>query len=135
MDTWRVNESPQEARENFASRLKPWVRFRPRMIFFSFFFQKIKRKLSPPPPLRPRSKLRPHRDTWRVNESPREARENFASRLKPWVRFRPRMIFFFFFSKNEEEAIPPPLRPRSKLESWGTNNIYYIGIPIQQVKK
>ena len=52
--------------------------------------------------------LRSHRDTWRVNESPREAREKFASRLKPWVRFRPRMIFFFF-SKNEEEATPPRL--------------------------
>ena len=50
------------------------------------------------------------RDTWRVNESPREAREHFASRLKGWVRFRPRMFFFVFFcfSKNEEEAIPPP---------------------------
>ena len=56
--------------------------------------------------------LRFDRDTWRVNESPREAREHFASRLKAWVRFRPRMFFFFFFffffSKNEEEAIPPP---------------------------
>ena len=54
--------------------------------------------------------LRFHRDTWRVNESPREAREHFASRLKAWVRFRPRMFFFVFFcfSKNEEEAIPPP---------------------------
>ena len=30
---------------------------------------------------------------------------------------------------------PSPLRPRSKLGSWGTNKIYYIGIPIQQVKK
>ena len=77
--------------------------------------------------------LRSDRDTWRVNESPREARESFASRLKPWVRFRPRM-FFFFFSKNEEEAILPPLRPSSKLGSWGTNKTYYIGIPIQQVK-
>ena len=28
---------------------------------------------------------------------------------------------------------PPPLRPRSKLGSWGTNKIYYIGIPIQKV--
>ena len=74
--------------------------------------------------------LRSHRDTWRVNDSPREALENFASRLKPWVRFRPRMIFFFF-QKNEEEAIPPPFRPSSKLGSWGTNKIYYIGIPIK----
>ena len=51
-DTWRVNESPREAHEHFASRLKGWVRFRPRMFFFrfSFFFlQKMKRKLSPPP--------------------------------------------------------------------------------------
>ena len=54
--------------------------------------------------------LRFHRDTWRVNESPREAREHFASRLKAWVRFRSGMFFFVFFcfSKNEEEAIPPP---------------------------
>ena len=54
--------------------------------------------------------LRFHRDTWRVNESPLEAREHFACRMKAWVRFRPRMFFFFFFclSKNEEEAIPPP---------------------------
>ena len=53
--------------------------------------------------------LRFDRDTWRVNESSREAREHFASRLKAWVRFRPRIFFFFFFfSKNEEEAIPPP---------------------------
>ena len=46
--------------------------------------------------------LRSDRDTWRVNESPREAREHFASRLKAWVRFRPRMFFFVFFcfSKN-----------------------------------
>ena len=52
--------------------------------------------------------LRFDRDTWRVNESPREAREHFASRLKAWVRFRPRMFFFvfrFFFSKNEEEVL------------------------------
>ena len=40
--------------------------------------------------------LRVDRDTWRVNESPREAREHFASRVKGWVRFRPRMIFFVF---------------------------------------
>ena len=70
------------------------------------------------------------RDTCRVNESPREAREHFASRLKAWVRFRPRMFFFVFcfFSKNEEEAIPPP--PTNKIL-----RVYYIGIPIQQVKK
>ena len=47
-DTWRVNESPREAREHFASRLKAWVRFRPRMFFFVFcFFQKMKRKNTP----------------------------------------------------------------------------------------
>ena len=75
--------------------------------------------------------LRFHRDTWRVNESPREAREHFASRLKAWVRFRPRMFLFFFvfFSKNEEEAIPPP-PPTNKIL-----RVYYIVIPIQQVKK
>ena len=43
--------------------------------------------------------LRSHRDTWRVNESPREARENFASRLKPWVRFGPRLFFVLIFKK------------------------------------
>ena len=49
-DTWRVDESPREAREHFASRLKAWVRFRPRMFFcFFLFFQKMKRKLSLPP--------------------------------------------------------------------------------------
>ena len=47
-DTWRVNESPREARGHFASRLKAWVRFRPRMFFcFCFFFQKMKRKNTP----------------------------------------------------------------------------------------
>ena len=73
--------------------------------------------------------LRFHRDTWRVNESPREAREHFASRLKAWVRFRPRMFFLVFlvFKKMKRKLSPPP-----------TNKIlrvYYIGIPIQQVKK
>ena len=49
-DTCRVNESPREAREHFASRLKGWLRFRPRMLIsFFFVFKKIKRKLSPPP--------------------------------------------------------------------------------------
>ena len=71
--------------------------------------------------------LRFHRDTWRVNEPPREAREHFASRLKAWVRFRPRMFFLFLFF-NEEEAIPSP--PTNKIL-----RVYYIGIPIQQVKK
>ena len=73
--------------------------------------------------------LRFDRDTWRVNESPREAREHFASRLKGWVQFRPRMFFFVFFvfKKMKRKLSPPP-----------TNKIlrvYYIGIPIQQVKK
>ena len=67
--------------------------------------------------------LRFHRGTWRVNESPREAREHFASRLKAWVRFRPRMFFFVFvFQKMKRKLSPPP-----------TNKIlrvYYIGIPI-----
>ena len=64
------------------------------------------------------------RDTCRMNESPREAREHFASILKRWVRFRPRMFFFFvFFSKNEEGAIPPPppLRRASRLRGVKIN--------------
>ena len=55
--------------------------------------------------------LRFHRDTWRVNESPREAREHFASRLKAWVRFRPRMFFvclFFVFQKMKRKNTPRP---------------------------
>ena len=75
--------------------------------------------------------LRFHRDTWRVNESPREARENRASRLKAWVRFRPRMFFFcffFVFQKMKRKLSPPP--PTNKIL-----RVYYIGIPIQQVKK
>ena len=40
--------------------------------------------------------LRTHRDTSRVNESPREAREHFASRLKGWVRFLTKFVFFCF---------------------------------------
>ena len=54
--------------------------------------------------------LRFHRDTWRVNESPREAREHFASRLKAWVRFRPRMffLFFFVFKKIKRKNTPRP---------------------------
>ena len=51
--------------------------------------------------------LRFHRDTWRVNESPREAREHFANRLKAWVRFRPRM-FFFVFKKIKRKNTPRP---------------------------
>ena len=45
--------------------------------------------------------LRTHRDTSRVNESPREAREHFASRLKGWVRFFTLLnLFFLGFSKS-----------------------------------
>ena len=51
--------------------------------------------------------LRFHRDTRRVNESSREAREHFASRLKAWVRFRPRM-FFFVFKKMKRKNTPRP---------------------------
>ena len=51
--------------------------------------------------------LRFHRDTWRVNRSPREARDHFVSRLKAWVRFRPRM-FFFVFKKIKRKLSPPP---------------------------
>ena len=36
--------------------------------------------------------LRTHRDTWRVNESPREAREHFEG----WVRFLTLLNLFFF---------------------------------------
>ena len=74
--------------------------------------------------------LRFDRHTWRVNESPREAREHFASRLKAWVRFRPRMFFsfFFVFQKMKRKLSPPP--PTNKIL-----RVYYIGIPIQQVKK
>ena len=43
--------------------------------------------------------LRTHRDTSRVNESPREAREHFASRLKGWVRFLTLLNLFFLFFK------------------------------------
>ena len=50
--------------------------------------------------------LRFHRDTWRVNESPREAREHFASRLKVWVRFRPRMFFLFLRTHLDLLSIP-----------------------------
>ena len=56
--------------------------------------------------------LRFHRDTWRVNESPREAREHFASRLKAWVRFRSRMFFFNLFF-----VFPLPLRNPRFLEA------------------
>ena len=68
------------------------------------------------------------RDTCRVNESPREEREHFASRLKGWVRFRPRMFFFFFFvSQQMKRKLSPP--PTNKIL-----RVYYIGIPIQQVE-
>ena len=58
-----------------------------------------------------KSWLRFHRDTWRVNESPQEARKHFASRLKAWVRFRPRMFFLVFcfcFSKMKRKNTPRP---------------------------
>ena len=63
--------------------------------------------------------LRFHRDTWRVNESPREAREHFASRLKGWVRFRPRM-FFFVFQKMKRKNTPRPSKHPPVMEE---NNI------------
>ena len=64
------------------------------------------------------------RDTCRVNESPREAREHFASRYCfKKNEFRITVVVVFFL--NEEEAIPPPPLLR----------VYYIGIPMQRVKK
>ena len=41
------------------------------------------------------------RDTCRVNESPREAREHFANRLKGWVRFLTLLNLFFFVFQNQ----------------------------------
>ena len=67
------------------------------------------------------------RDTWRVNESPREARELFASRLKGWVRFRPRMFCFVLFctgtgeyyfpcsADHEQDWQPYPVDPYSAI--------------------
>ena len=53
--------------------------------------------------------LRFHRDTWRVNESPREASEHFAIRLKSWVRFRPRIyIYIYLFFKMKRKNTPRP---------------------------
>ena len=55
------------------------------------------------------------RDTCRVNESPREAREHFASRLKGWVRFLTLLNLFFLFFKvrvykrNNEQLIDASL--------------------------
>ena len=43
--------------------------------------------------------LRFHRDTWRVNESPREARDHFASRLT---------FVFFVFQKMKRKNTPRP---------------------------
>ena len=51
--------------------------------------------------------LRFDRDTWRVNESPREAREHFASRLKGFRITVVVVVVLFLFFLNEEEAIPP----------------------------
>ena len=63
------------------------------------------------------------RDTCRVNESPREAREHFASRLKGWVRFRPRMFFLVFcFCFKKNESPPSPLRRASRLKAWENQN-------------
>ena len=48
------------------------------------------------------------RDTCRVNESPREARELFASRLKGWVRFLTLLNLFFkirVYKRNSEQFI------------------------------
>ena len=66
--------------------------------------------------------LRFHRDTWRVNESPREACEHSASRLKAWVRFRPRMFFFVFFvlKKMKRKNTPRPSKHPPVMEE---NNI------------
>ena len=74
--------------------------------------------------------LRFHRHTWRVNESPREARKHFASRLKGWVRLRPRMFFFvlFFVFKKMKRKLSPP-------DKQNTPGILYRNIPIQEVKK
>ena len=70
--------------------------------------------------------LRSHRDTWRVNESLREARENFASKLKPWVRFRPRMIFILFcFSKMKRKLSPPPEAALQTRKLGHKQNILY----------
>ena len=58
---------------------------------------------------------RTHRDTCRVNESPREARELSASRLKAWVRFLTLLNLFFLFFKirvykrNNEQLIDSSL--------------------------
>ena len=73
------------------------------------------------------------RDNCRVNESPREAREHFASRLKVWVRFRPRMFYFYFFGecclkKNQIAPRPSehaPVRGCQNKRLGGTIGYYY----------
>ena len=70
---------------------------------------------------------RTHRDTCRVNESPREARELSASRLKAWVRFLTLLLLLLFFFKirvykrNNEQLIDASLffilcRPSTRLQ-------------------
>ena len=55
------------------------------------------------------------RDTCRVNESPREARELFTSRLQGWVRFLTLLFYFILFFKirvykrNNEQLIDASL--------------------------
>ena len=51
---------------------------------------------------------RTHRDTCRVNESPREARELFASRLKAWVRFLTLLGRLLCELENEKLQIENP---------------------------
>ena len=75
------------------------------------------------------------RDTWRLNESPREAREHFASRLKGWVRFRPRMFFFVFFvlKKMKTKLSPPPLRRASRLKACNKMSNDIISTDVQYI--
>ena len=76
------------------------------------------------------------RDTCRVNESPREAREHFASRLKAWVRFRPRMFFLFFFVFQKiKELSPPPPQVREQIESLGSIPTYMYRRCTKHVQK
>ena len=75
--------------------------------------------------------LRFHRDTWRVNESPREAREHFASRLKPGFDsdlgcfFLFFFLFFFVFQKMKRKLSPPPLG-RARNSEAGAQTKYTI---------
>ena len=102
-DTWRVNEFLREAREHFASRLKAWVRFRPRMLFLFFvFFQKMKRKLSPPPPDKQNTPGILYRNTNNISTCTEDVQYIYIG-----VPDYSSSSLFVFFSKNEEEAIPP----------------------------